>query len=271
MGIIDTHVHSWDMSATHHEWLDDRPDLPRKARLPNKAARRRAGVTGVLLVEAGAVKTDAAAERDLMLKLVEDDGDVLGIVSPSELEEDSGRAQGSVDAVRGVRVNIRAMTTNVAAESIVRAVRRAAASARAVEVLCTAGGLAAVAAAARRTPGHSIVIDHLGGPPARSGRNSGAMGDWREGMLALSRTRDVVVKISGQTSSNPLLDTVRWVVDEFGTARCMLGSDWPISENARYGTWFEQVDEAVGGLDVDISHATACRTYRLPPMSLDLK
>ena len=164
MAIIDTHVHSWDTSATHHEWLDDRPDLPRKARLPNKAARRQAGVMGVLLVEAGAVKMDAAAEQDLMLKLVEDDGDVLGIVSPSELEEDSGRAQGTADAVRGVRVNIRAMTTNVAADSIVRAVRRAAASARAVEVLCTAGGLAAVAAAARRTPGHSIVIDHLGGP-----------------------------------------------------------------------------------------------------------
>ena len=118
----------------------------------------------MLLVEAVAVKIDAAAERDLMLKLVEDDGDVLGIVSPSELEKDSGRAQGSVDAVRGVRVDIRAMTTNVAAEPIVRAVRRAAASARAVEVLCTAGGLAAVAAAARRTPGHLIVIDHLGAP-----------------------------------------------------------------------------------------------------------
>jgi len=100
---------------------------------------------------------------------------------------------------------------------------------------------------ARRYPGLTVVVDHLGKPPLGSDR----MEAWEELLRAAAGHPNVHAKISGLNTVAPTRDwtaadlepAVRVAVDAFGADRLVCGSDWPVALlNGTYErVWLETV------------------------------
>jgi L-fuconolactonase len=113
--------------------------------------------------------------------------------------------------------------------------------------------LAAAVEAARRLPGCTFVLDHLGKPPIASGE----LQPWADAVRLLASLPNTVCKLSGMVTEadrswnvedlKPYADTV---LDAFGPERLMFGSDWPVCRLA--ATYAE------------VFAGTAVRTYGLP-------
>jgi L-fuconolactonase len=127
---------------------------------------------------------------------------------------------------------------------------------------------------ARRYPGLTMVIDHLGKPPL----GTDDMKPWEELLRAAAVPTNVHAKISGLNTVAPtrewtaadLEPAVRVAVDAFGTTRLVCGSDWPVALlNGDYErVWRETVSaiEDIVGAEADqILTTTAATLYRLDP------
>lgn len=125
---------------------------------------------------------------------------------------------------------------------------------------------------ARRYPGLSIVIDHLGKPPLGSVQ----MGTWEELLRAGADHTNVYAKISGLNTVAPAPDwsadhlepAVAVAVDAFGPRRLMCGSDWPVAllNGDHERVWRETTAaiRSVAGAEADhILTTTATSLYRL--------
>jgi L-fuconolactonase len=147
--------------------------------------------------------------------------------------------------------------------------------------------LARVAAAAPET---TIVLDHVGGPvgvAAYKGRRDEILEEWRIGIAALAQRPNVVVKLGGigmplmgmrwHTAERPPTsdgvvaawgDSVRFVIDRFGSERCMFESNFPVDRRSYgYGTFWNACKKMTADLSAaertDLFSGTASRVYRL--------
>jgi L-fuconolactonase len=130
---------------------------------------------------------------------------------------------------------------------------------------------------ARRHPGLSIVIDHLGKPPLETNQ----MEAWEELLRAAAGQPNVYAKVSGLNTVAPAPDwsaddlepVVAVAVDAFGTQRLMCGSDWPVAllNGDHERVWRETTAaiQRVAGAEADqILTTTATSLYRLDTSSL---
>jgi L-fuconolactonase len=90
---------------------------------------------------------------------------------------------------------------------------------------------------ASELPELKLVIDHLAKPPMDGAGNSA----WHEGVIALAESPNVFCKLSGLTTEvtplgswtpSHLGSLLSIAIEVFGAARCMFGSDWPVSRLA---------------------------------------
>ena len=121
-------------------------------------------------------------------------------------------------------------------------------------------------------PNQVFVVDHIAKPRIRDGEIS----PWRENIAELARRQNVYCKLSGMvTEANwqtwrpgdfqPYFDTV---LEAFGPARLMFGSDWPVLLLAgTYRKWREVVSGMISALSPSerdrIMGGTAEEAYRL--------
>jgi len=83
-----------------------------------------------------------------------------------------------------------------------------------------------------RYPDLVTVVDHAAKPPL----GSGAIDEWKVDIAALARGSDVVCKVSGLVTEAGSADPARFekcfdhLLEIFGAARLMWGSDWPVCE-----------------------------------------
>lgn len=119
----------------------------------------------------------------------------------------------------------------------------------------------------RACPDQVIVLDHCGVPDV-------AAGDWQmwnAGVTALAAFPGVVVKLSGITAYGPAeLSVVRPYVERllelFGAARMLWGSDWPVVDlGAGLPGWIDMTQDLLAGLSdaerAAITAGTARRVY----------
>ena len=125
---------------------------------------------------------------------------------------------------------------------------------------------------ARRNPGLTIVIDHLGKPPL----GTPDIQHWEELVRAAAEWPNVYAKVSGLNTvvqtpdwgATDLEPAVRVAVDAFGARRLVCGSDWPVALlNGDYERVWRETTAAiwrVAGSDADqIVTMTATTLYRL--------
>jgi L-fuconolactonase len=120
-----------------------------------------------------------------------------------------------------------------------------------------------------RYPDLRVVVDHCMKPRIRD--NDFAA--WADGINLIAKETSAYCKLSGlATEANPgwTVDTLQpyaaHIMEAFGPARVMWGSDWPVVDlNGNYGSWFAAAQAIVSSPtdQAQIFGGTAARFYRI--------
>jgi L-fuconolactonase len=160
----------------------------------------------------------------------------------------------------------------LARPAVLRGLAALAAAGLAFDIVTRPDQLPAAVTAAQSVPELTVVLDHLGGPPAGSGQDC-EDGPWATAIRRLAALPNVSCKLSGAHTiparAGDLRPCYQTVLAAFGPDRLMFGSDWPVSTLAApYGQVFDLYQELTAPLSPAerdaIFDRTARRVYQLP-------
>ena len=273
--IVDAHQHFWKYDPVQYDWIDEEMAVIRRDFLPAdlETAIRDAGVDGVISVQA----RQTVEETAWLLELAEPHEFVRGVVgwlpiiSP-RVEDDLERF-----ASHGKLKGIRHVLQGEADEYMLRpdfsaGIEKLARYGLTYDILILERQLPAAIELVDRHPRQTFILDHLAKPRIREN----ILSPWRHNIRELSRRPNVSCKISGMVTEADyrawtpaqLRPYVETVLEAFGPARLMFGSDWPVCLVAcGYRRWLEVVREFIAALSPaeqrDILVTTATRAYGL--------
>jgi L-fuconolactonase len=275
--MIDTHQHLWKPSERRYEWLDA-AGLPLNADFGPEdveADVAAAGITGTVLVQAA----DTYDDTFYMVSVAKATPRVHGVVGWAPLDR-VAETEAALDlyAASGIVRGIRVLNHNYSdprwllRADVRESVRLLGPRSLSLDVVSvTPDHLAMIDELATVHPELTIIIDHLAKPDIAGG----AWEPWASLLATTAAHPNVSVKISGlNTASDPKWVWSDWqpyvdyAVDRFGSARVMLGSDWPVSTLAGdfQGVWTAQrkvISHFSHDEQDDILFRTATRAYAL--------
>lgn len=274
---IDAHQHFWVYSAAAYPWIG--PGMERLARdyLPTDLAP-------LLTAEAidGSVAVQARQSREesrWLLELAAGDPLVKGVVGWVDLRSDRVADDLRALATNPKFVGVRHVVQDepdprfVLAEAFVRGMRQLHEYDLTYDLLLHPHQLPAANELAGLLPEQPFVVDHLAKPRIAAGELDG----WVRDIRAIARHDNVFCKVSGMVTE---ADRTGWrpddftpylevVLDAFGPARLMVGSDWPVCLLAgEYADVTAIPREFFARLSADeqalVHGGTAARFYGLP-------
>ncbi|MEV5570105.1 amidohydrolase family protein [Spirillospora sp. NPDC052269] len=269
--LIDAHHHLWDTATRDYPWMDGpwadpirgRFDL---ARYTGLAADHE--VTGSIVVQA--------------LHSLDETRELLGVAAAGPVEGVVGwidlTAPDVADTIAGLSgplVGVRHQAQDepdpnwLTRADVRRGLRAVGEAGLVFDLLVKPPQADAALAIARACPDLRFVLDHAGKPDIAGG----VWEPWASWITALAALPNVAVKLSGLVTEagrdwkpSDVLPYARHVIDAFGPARVMFGSDWPVATLATgYGVVLDIAERAAEGLS-ETEHAqlfggTACRVY----------
>ena len=251
---VDAHIHLWDLERLRYPWLtapfaDDGPngsvEAIARTYLPADYRREMAqwNVVGAVHVDAGAHPGDALRETEWLDGLADAEGLPDAIIAFAALDApDIDRilaAQARHPRVRGIRhiVNWHPDTRRSYTQRDVtrdaawqRGFARLADHGLSFDLQCYPGQMTALAELFARHPDIPVIVNHAGMAVLD---DPDGPAEWRRGLAALAACPQVSVKLSGfgfaRRDGTPAFvrDTIRTVIDLFGTERAMFASDLP--------------------------------------------
>jgi L-fuconolactonase len=265
MPIIDAHLHLWDVERLHYHWLTPDDPLHRAVTASEIAPLMSdARVSHALLVEAA----NSSAEIPYLLELADAHPWIAGIIPWASVEDPPPATV--ISRLSGVRLPWLQPDMQAVVPVIVREHHLP------CDIIAGQDAYGTAAAIARSAPELTFVLAHFGLPTMRPG----AAQPWAEQIARLADVPNLVMKLSGHTTSadpRPLqAETLRTFVDEairlFGTGRLMWGSNYPISLRAGgYADDIALMRAATAHLSnyaqAEIFGGTAARVYRLGALS----
>ena len=294
--IIDTHHHLWALGKGNYPWLEHAPITThfgdygaiRRDYLPADYRADTAGfdVVKSVHVQAEWDENDPVAETRWLESQAHVHGVPDAIVAFAALQ--SPRIAETLDAhraasprLRGIRMLLRkpnqlagdpnAKSTLLADPAWRRGFALLGPRRLAYDLQAPPPLMPDAARLAADFPETAIVLTHCGLPLDKS---SEAMAAWRAGVTQLARCPNVVAKISGLGLADRTLrpevlrPIVHHLLDSFGPARCMYGSNFPVDKlMSGYDRNLGLARELVRAWRPDAEHAvfhdTAMRVYRL--------
>jgi len=271
--VIDTHLHLWDTARLSYSWLGGDPRLNRPVTELDLTLRTADG-RWVVLVEADVDVPHAESEARWLSRLTQEQAAVYGFVAAVRLTDPHlGRTLDRLQALPGL-VGVRHLlqgTTLMAdhRREVIRGLDELHRRGLPFDACVRAGQLDELRRLLADTSGGPVVLDHMGKPPVGDPR---AMDSWREHLAALSELPHVTCKLSGLPAecSTPeelqqaLEPVVGHAIDCFGPRRCLVGSDWPVSDPD-----FDWCTRVIGLVPApnrdDVAETTALTTYRRLP------
>ena len=275
-GIIDSHLHIWELGVSKYEWIKPElgflyNDFPiTEARFELSAA----GVDNAILVQV----EDSSADTEYMMAVAQSNEWVLGVVgwvkleAPQEVESYLESLQQGNKLV-GIRHLLHDDPRNgfLKMENVLSSLRIIAAQGLSFDVSdAWPKDLNDVSALAEKIEDLRIVIDHLGKPPIGDLEKS----NWREQFKKASSYENVSTKLSGLLNAATNYDarSLKQLFEEalemFGAGRILFGGDWPVSTlNGHYAETVEVLFELISSLSIDeqdsILYGNACSVYAL--------
>jgi L-fuconolactonase len=260
--IVDAHQHFWDPSHADYSWMSDDLEPLRRSFGPDDLAPLLAehGVGATIVVQA----RGSLDETRALLELAAATPFVAGVVGWVDLTGDGAQ---NLDGLVGVRHQVHDEPDRdwLLRQDVQRGIAAVGDAGLPIDLVLRPEQLPAAVETARRHPGNSFVLDHVGNPPLRSGD----LVAWRSAVTELADLPNVACKLSGLfTVAGPGADLAA-VVEQallwFGAERCMFGSDWPVCLlETDYGAALALVRDAVPEPERELVLAgTAIRTYGL--------
>jgi L-fuconolactonase len=269
---IDAHQHFWRRDRGDYTWLTAELEPIYRDYLPADLAPQlaAAGIGQTVLVQAAAT----VAETRYLLGLARENPFIAGVVGWVDFESEDAPAvieQLSRDsALVGLRPMIQDIpdTGWMLREQLQPAFEAMIDHGLVFDALVKPRHLPALLELAGRYPELGMVLDHGAKPPIASGDLAG----WKTGVSALARDTRMVCKLSGLVteagSAEPavLEECVDHLLEAFGPARLLWGSDWPVCELiCSYADWRATSEQLLARLTVAerelIYSETARKTY----------
>ncbi len=255
---IDAHQHYWNPQRGDYGWLTPSLGALYREFGPSDLAPwlARAGVERTVVVQAA----PTVAETRYLLNLARDEDSIAGVVGWVPLD-DPGAPSLIAELARdpkfkGVRPMLQDLPDDdwIADPALAPAVDALIAHDLAFDALIYARHVAALHTFATRFPALRIVVDHGAKPPIRDG--AAGWQPWADGIARLAALPNVHGKLSGlATEAAPgwtdatLAPYVAHLVAQFGAARLIWGSDWPVLNlNGDYLRWHACASALVAAL-----------------------
>ena len=272
---VDAHHHLWRYTPEEYGWIDDTMQALRRDFMPEDLEREAlaAGVQATVAVQA----RQTVAETAWLLQLAAQSELIRGVVGWLPIAaEDFPSALERFDAgplLKGLRHVVQGEPAGfLDGAEFNRGIAALRNTGLVYDVLIFARQLAEATRFVDRHPQQVFVLDHIAKPEIAAGEIS----QWSKDIRELARRENVVCKLSGMVteadwsqwspaSLKPYFDTV---LEAFGPARLMAGSDWPVLTVAcTYPRWWQTIAEWMTPLSAPereaIESGTAIRTYNL--------
>lgn len=278
---IDAHHHLWDPATDDLPWMGDaiRPVLGHRFDVDDlRAVLAPHRIDGAVAVQA---QLNLAEGRHLLALAGAPGSPIVGVVAWADLASpsigddlDALRAGPGGDRLVGIRhiVEDEPDPGWLLRPEVRRGIAAIHARGLVYDLLCRPPQWEATLATARAFPDGRFVLDHVGKPRIRAGRDDA----WFPWIAAFAPLGNVDVKLSGivteadhaawtQADVRPYVDAA---LAAFGPARAMYGSDWPVCLLAAdYGRMIGALETAIAGLSASeqaaIMGGTAVRAYGL--------
>lgn len=242
---IDAHQHFWQIARGDYGWLT--PDLAPIHRDfgPDDLAPLLShhGIDATILVQAA----PTAGETAWLLAIAERTPFVAGVVGWLDFDAPGALAELDALARNPLLVGVRPMVQDIADDDWLlnprhqRLFAALAAHGLVFDALVLPRHVPRLLQVATRHPELAFVLDHLAKPPI----STGAILSWQSDIAALARLGNVSCKMSGMVTEaaadwtvaqlGPCFETV---LEAFGPARLIWGSDWPVVNLAGgYDRW----------------------------------
>jgi L-fuconolactonase len=236
--IVDAHQHLWVISERPYEWLTPEYEvLYRDYRMSDiQHELDAAGISSTVLVQA----SDSYADTFFLAQVAKTNPQIAAVVGWVALDRPAEAAV-ALEAYRALAVirGVRALTHGyqqldwIARPDVAQTLAILAERGFTLDYVGTGPEhRAAILEVARAHPTLKIALDHFTKPDIAGGEWQ----PWAESMAELAALPNVFAKVSGlNTLSKPDWSPedwkpyVRYMVEQFGSQRLMIGSDWPFA------------------------------------------
>lgn len=275
--IIDTHLHFWDLATYDvgaYPWLTRHSQLLRNF-LPEdvKPHFDACGVDRGVIVEAA---RDSHALNRWWLQLAEQHEHIGAVVAGCTLEQDDLHIWFDEYAQSPYFVGVRTAPAGLSTHwwenpATQRGLQELARRDLSLDLLVDYETYPAVAQMAAHYPSLRLILDHCAHPPFRAGK----LDEWQDALRPLAAYSNIHIKYSSfllYTHPDATLERLRpvagFLLETFGVARMMWGSNWPVElVGGSYEEAFQRMQAGVEPLS-DAERAAlyggnAARFYRV--------
>jgi L-fuconolactonase len=273
---LDAHQHFWKYCPEDYGWIDDKMAAIRRDFLPQDLEPLLAadGFDGSIAVQA----RQNLEETSWLLDLAAHNHIVKGVVGWVDLRSPNLAAQLDQFAQNPKLVGVRHVVQDEPDDNFMlgsdfrHGIARVQEYNLAYDILIFPRQLPAAIKLVREFPDQRFVLDHIAKPSIAEAR----MDPWDRGIRELAKSENVSCKLSGMVTEarwhdwkpedfRPYLDVV---LNAFGPARLMIGSDWPVcTASAPYSRTMALVRDYIAAMTQDeqqsILGECCSRSYRV--------
>jgi L-fuconolactonase len=258
---IDSHHHLWAINDRDYIWMGDEHAAIKRDFLPADLRPLLAGseIEGSVAVQA----RQMVGETEWLLKLADANDWIRAVVGWVPLCENAGEPELGRFAAHRKLAGVRHVVHDepddhfILRDDFNEGISRLAGYGLVYDILIFWHHLPQTIEFVDRHPGQTFVLDHLAKPRIRKAAFDET---WAAGIRQLALRENVSCKVSGMLTEvrddewdldllRPYFETV---LEAFGPARIMAGSDWPVCLlRAGYLEWNETAAELAGSLSAD--------------------
>jgi len=264
--IVDSHQHFWQVGRFDYPWMSPEVDALYHDYLPAmlEPILNRNGVEKTILVQA----SNSVEETRWLLSLAEQNQFIGGIVGWVDLRSDQVVRQldefCAHPKFKGVRHLVESEPADdwLVQENVLNGLRQLSLRGLTYDLLVHTRHLKHATRVADECPELHLVIDHLAKPPVARRE----IDDWARHLKETARCPNIWCKLSGLVTEaswtnwrvEDLRPYVEKVLEYFGPARMMFGSDWPVCLLAAS---YDQVLESFEILLADVDETNRSRIF----------
>jgi len=276
---IDAHQHFWKYDPAEYRWISEEDVVLKRDFLPTDLdpLLRENGIDGCIAVQA----RQTIEETRWLLELAASHSKVKGVVGWVPLCEPNVAESLDRFSQSPFLVGLRHVVQDepddhfILREDFNQGVNELASRNLVYDILIFAKHLPQTIEFVDRHPELSFVLDHIAKPRIQAHSFDT---QWQKGMLELGKRENVACKLSGMVTevvgdhweASLFIPYFETVLEAFGPARLMAGSDWPVCLlRSEYSRWHQTIRSLIRPLSASEQSAilgeNATRVYQLSP------